>query len=67
MSQPKELTPEQRAEIWQRGQKALQKMLTLVVENDPAASVAKIESLVAKMENPAYRSSITFKLFINSL
>ena len=54
------MAPEEKAQIWVRGQDALERILRLV-------SIDKIEKLATKIEDKEFRESFAFKQFLKSL
>ncbi len=54
------MTQEENAQIWARGQHALDRILRLV-------SIDKIEKLADKIEDKEFRESFAFKQFLKSL
>jgi hypothetical protein len=54
------MTAEEQKEAWRRGQEALARIMKYV-------SVDKVEKLADKIEDKDFRTSIQFKMFMNSL
>jgi hypothetical protein len=60
MANETELTEQQQRESWERGKDALHRIMQHV-------KIEKIEALAAKVENPKFRNSMQFKIFMQTL
>ena len=60
MANENEQIEQQQRENWERGKDALHRIMQHV-------TIEKIEALAAKIENPKFRDSLQFKIFMQTL